>query len=205
VLIAGLTGGIGSGKSTVSALLRSYGAVLVDSDVVAREVVAAGSPGLAQLVGAFGEGILLPDGVLNRPALGQVVFGDKDKLAVLNAITHPLIAERTAIEIAAAEQSGASVLVHDIPLLVEVGAASRFAWIIVVSVQPETQVDRLVRLRGMAEADARARIAAQAPLADKLAVATHVIDNDGPEQALPPQVRAVWEDLLGKAQGQPDD
>jgi dephospho-CoA kinase len=201
VLIAGLTGGIGSGKSTVSALLVSYGAALVDSDVVAREVVAGGTPGLAALVEAFGDQILLPDGALDRPALGALVFADKEQLAVLNGIVHPLIRIRTTELLEQAEQSGAPVLIHDIPLLVETGAAGRFEHIIVVSVQPATQLDRLVRLRGMSEAEAQARIDAQAPLADKLAVATHVIDNDGPVADLAPQVRAVWEDLVARAAG----
>jgi dephospho-CoA kinase len=199
VLIAGLTGGIGSGKSTVSTLLVDLGAFLVDSDRLAREVVEIGTPGLAQLVEAFGDRIRTADGSLDRPALGAIVFADAEQRTVLNGITHPLIGARTAELYAEAEAAGTRVLVHDIPLLVETGAQKRFEEIIVVSVTPETQLDRLVRLRGMSEADARARIASQATLEERLAVATRVIHNDGPLAELEPQVRAVWADLLSAA------
>ena len=191
----GLTGGIGSGKSAVSALLASYGAVLLDADLVAREVVDAGTPGLAAVAEAFGAEVLRPDGSLDRPVLGRRVFGQPAELARLNGILHPLIARRTAELRAAAEASGAQVLVHDIALLVENGLADRYDAVLVVAAQPETQLDRLVRLRGMSEQEARARIASQVPLADKLAVATHVIDNDGPLEELEPQVARVWSDL----------
>ena len=188
----GLTGGIGSGKSAVSALLRSYGAAVVDADQVAREVVAVGTPGLAAVVDAFGADVLREDGSLDRPALGRRVFGQPEELARLNGILHPLIARRTAELWAQAEAAGAAVLVHDIALLVENGLADRYDTVVVVAARPETQLDRLVRLRGMSEQDARARIAAQVPLEDKLAVATHVISNDGPLEELAPQVERVW-------------
>ena len=192
----GLTGGIGSGKSAVSALLAARGAVVLDADRMAREVVDRGTPGLAAVVGAFGPDVLLPDGSLDRPALGRRVFGDPEQLARLNAIVHPLVGERYAREHAEAEASGARVAVHDVALLVESGLAERYDAVVVVAASPQTQLDRLVRLRGMDEQDARARIAAQAPLADKLAVATHVIRNDGPLEQLAPQVDRLWDELL---------
>jgi dephospho-CoA kinase len=197
----GLTGGIGSGKSAVSALLVARGAALVDADVNARAVVAPGTPGLAAVVQEFGEHLLRPDGTLDREALGKIVFGDADKLARLNAIVHPLVAEESARRTAEAEASGAPVLVHDVALLVENGLQGRFDAVVVVAASPETQVDRLVRLRGMDRADAEARIRAQAPLVDKLAVATYVIDNDGPLADLEPQVDRVWDALLTTAGG----
>ena len=192
----GLTGGIGSGKSAVSALLAARGAVVLDADRMAREVVDRGTPGLAAVVEAFGPDVLLPDGSLDRPALGRRVFADPEQLARLNAIVHPLVGERYAREHAEAEASGARVAVHDVALLVESGLAERYDAVVVVAASPQTQLDRLVRLRGMDEQDARARIAAQAPLADKLAVATHVIHNDGPLEQLAPQVDRLWDELL---------
>jgi len=202
VLTAGLTGGIGSGKSTVSRLLVSWGAVLVDADQVAREVVAAGTPGLERVVAAFGEQVLLPDGTLDRPALGRRVFGDREELARLNAIVHPLVGERTVELFAAAQSSGAPVLVHDVALLVENGLAPGYPAVVVVAATAATQLRRLVELRGMTETDARARIDAQATLAQRLAVATHVVHNDGPLEELEPQVRTVWADLLARAAAQ---
>ena len=192
----GLTGGIGSGKSAVSRLLREHGAVVVDADLVAREVVDVGSAGLARVVEVFGPEVLREDGSLDRAALGRRVFPDRQALERLNAITHPLIAERTAELFSAAAEAGTRVLVHDIALLVENGLAGRYDAVLVVAASPATQLDRLVRLRGMSEDDARARIAAQLPLEDKLAVATHVIRNDGPVEELAPQVEQVWTSLL---------
>ena len=200
MLTVGLTGGIGSGKSAVSALLVARGAALVDADANARIVVAPGTPGLAAVIAEFGQDLLLPDGSLDREALGRIVFGDPDKLARLNAIVHPLIGQESARQVAAAEQAGATVLVHDVPLLVENGLQGLYDAVVVVAASPETQLDRLVRLRHMTEADARARIAAQAPLVDKLAVATYVIDNDGPLSALEPQVDRVWYALVAAAE-----
>ena len=196
----GLTGGIGSGKSAVSRLLRSYGAAVVDADLVAREVVDVGSPGLAAVVEAFGPEVLQEDGSLDRPALGRRVFSDGAALARLNEITHPLIAARTGELFRQAVASGARVVVHDVALLVENGLTGNYDAIVVVAASPQTQLDRLVRLRGMSEDDARARIAAQLPLEDKLAVATHVIRNDGPLEELEPQVEAVWVSLVEAAQ-----
>ena len=201
MLTTGLTGGIGSGKSTVSRLLASWGATVVDADLVARDVVAAGTPGLQRVVEAFGDRVLLPDGTLDRPALGQHVFGSSDELARLNAIVHPLVGERTLELFAQARDAGAEVLVHDVPLLVENGLAGRYEAVVVVAATAATQLRRLLELRGMREADARARIDAQATLAERLAVATHVVRNDGPLEDLEPQVRAVWDDLLRRARG----
>ena len=196
----GLTGGIGSGKSAVSRLLRSYGAAVVDADLVAREVVAVGTPGLAAVVEAFGHEVLQADGSLDRAALGRRVFTDPEELARLNAITHPRIADRTRELFREAVESGAPVLVHDVALLVENGLTRDYDDIVVVAADPATQLDRLVRLRGMSEDEARARIAAQLPLEDKLAVATHVIRNDGPLEELAPQVEQVWRSLLDGAE-----
>ena len=201
--LVGLTGGIGSGKSAVSRLLASYGAVVLDADVMAREVVEVGTPGLAEVVEAFGSDVLRPDGSLDRARLGQRVFGDAAELARLNAVLHPRIGQRFAELLAQAEASGTPVAVHDIALLVENGLQDRYDAIVVVAATPETQLDRLVRLRGMDEAEARARIAAQASLEDRLAVATHVISNDGPLDELAPQVERVWAELLAAAEDGP--
>ncbi|MEU8823896.1 dephospho-CoA kinase [Streptomyces sp. NPDC048636] len=199
MLKLGLTGGIGAGKSEVSRILSSYGAVLIDSDRIAREVVEPGTPGLAAVVAEFGPEVLTPDGVLDRPKLGGIVFGDPERLRALNAIVHPLVRDRSA-ELEAAAGSGA-VVVHDVPLLAENGLAPLFDVVVVVDASPETQLDRLVRLRGMAEEEARARMAAQATRAERLAVADVVIDNDGPLEALEPRVREVWTELMERAAG----
>lgn len=189
----GLTGGIGAGKSEVARLLASYGAVIIDADNIAREVVEPGSPGLAAVVAEFGEGVLAPDGSLDRPKLGTLVFGDTDRLAALNALLHPLIGNRSAeLERAAGEDA---VVVHDVPLLTENGLAPLYDRVVVVDASPATQLDRLVRLRGMDDGEARARMAAQATREERLAVADMVIDNDGPLEELEPQVRKVWEQL----------
>ncbi|AZS71254.1 dephospho-CoA kinase [Streptomyces lydicus] len=189
----GLTGGIGAGKSEVSRLLASYGAVIVDADKIAREVVEPGTPGLAAVVEEFGDGVLAPDGTLDRPKLGGIVFSDPGKLKALNAIVHPLVGARSA-ELEAAAGPDA-VVVHDVPLLTENGLAPLYDLVVVVDAAPQTQLDRLVRLRGMAEDEAKSRMAAQATREQRLAVADLVIDNDGPLEALAPQVRTVWERL----------
>lgn len=193
--MVGLTGGIGSGKSAVSRLLAERGAVVVDADVVAREVVKAGTPGLARVVEEFGEQVLLPDGSLDRAALGTRVFSDPEALSRLNAIVHPLIGARTAELLEQARASGVPLVVHDVPLLVEGGLASTYDVVVVVAAEQETQLDRLVRLRGMTEEEARRRIAAQAPLEDKLAVADQVVHNDGSLGDLAAQVDRLWEEL----------
>jgi dephospho-CoA kinase len=196
MLTVGLTGGIGAGKSEVARLLASYGAVLIDADRIAREVVEPGSEGLAAVVAEFGERILHPDGTLDRPGLGAIVFSDEERRKALNAIVHPLVGRRAA-ELQQAAGPG-DIVVHDVPLLTENDRASQFDQVIVVDAAPATQLDRLIRLRGMTEEDARARIAAQATREQRLAVATVVIDNDGPLEALEPQVSAVWQRLRGQ-------
>ncbi|HSA49560.1 MAG TPA: dephospho-CoA kinase [Yinghuangia sp.] len=193
----GLTGGIGSGKSEVSKRLAAYGAVVIDSDLIAREVVEPGTPGLAAVVAEFGEDVLAADGTLDRPKLGALVFSDRERLAALNAIVHPLVGARAA-ELAASAAGSGAVLVNDVPLLAETKAKTAYDLVVVVDTSPETQVDRLVRLRGMTEQDARARMAAQATREERLAIADVVIDNDGPIEALEPQVRALWKRLTGE-------
>ncbi|MER6234290.1 MULTISPECIES: dephospho-CoA kinase [Streptomyces] len=197
MLKVGLTGGIGAGKSEVSRLLARYGAVVIDADRIAREVVEPGTPGLTAVVEAFGPGILTQDGSLNRPALGSIVFSDPARLATLNDIVHPLVGARSA-ELERAAAAGA-VVVHDVPLLTENGLAPLYDLVVVVDAKPATQLDRLVRLRGMTESDARARMDAQATREQRLAVADLVIDNDGPLEDLEFQVRTVWSDLAARA------
>ena len=199
VITVGLTGGIGSGKSAVSRLLAELGAVIIDADLVAREVVEPGTLALAEIVEAFGPEVLRPDGTLDRPALGARVFADADDLARLNAIVHPRVGERTAALLADAEASGAEVVVHDVALLVENGLVPRYDAVVVVAAAPATQLDRLVRLRGMTRGEAEQRIASQAPLANKLAVATHVVHNDGLLEELEPQVDRLWAELADLA------
>jgi dephospho-CoA kinase len=189
VLSIGLTGGIGSGKSTVSALLAAHGAVIVDADRIAREVVEPGTPGLAAVVAAFGEGVLGPDGALDRPALAAVVFADPQARARLDGIVHPLVRAR-ATEVAAAAPAGA-VVVHDIPLLVETGQAGRYDLVLVVQADAEIRVARLVQ-RGLSEDDARARIAAQATDEQRRAVADVVLDNSGTREELAAQLDRFW-------------
>ena len=197
MLTVGLTGGIGAGKSEVARLLTSYGAVLVDADLIAREVVEPGTAGLAAVVEEFGPGVLAPDGSLDRPRLGAIVFADEDRRKALGAIVHPLVGRRSAeLQEAAAPDA---VVVHDVPLLTENGLAPLYDLVIVVDADPATQLDRLVRLRGMAEDDARSRMAAQAGREQRLAIADIVIDNDGPLDTLEPQVRAAWQRLRERA------
>jgi dephospho-CoA kinase len=197
MLKVGLTGGIGAGKSEVSRLLVEHGAVLIDADRIAREVVAPGTPGLAAVVEAFGEDVLAEDGGLDRPKLGSIVFADPDRLAVLNSIVHPLVGARSReLESAAAQDA---VVVHDVPLLAENALAPLYDLVVVVDASPETQLDRLVRLRGMTEEDARARMAAQSTREKRLEIADVVIDNDVPLADLERRVRDVWADLVRRA------
>lgn len=197
MLKVGLTGGIGAGKSEVSRLLVGHGAVLIDADLIAREVVAPGTPGLAAVVEAFGEDVLAADGSLDRPKLGSIVFADPERLAALNAIVHPLVGERSrALEETADEDA---VVVHDVPLLTENGLAPLYDVVVVVDAAPATQLDRLVRLRGMTEQDARARMAAQATREQRREIADLVVDNDVPLDELRLRVAEVWTELTRRA------
>jgi dephospho-CoA kinase len=191
----GLTGGIASGKSTVATMLVELGAILIDGDALAREVVARGTPGLAQVVAEFGAELLTPDGDLDRPALGRIVFSDEAARRRLEAITHPLIFERYA-ELEASAPVGALV-VHDIPLLAESGRADTFDEVIVVDAPPELQIERMMGDRGWTREEAESRIAAQATREDRLAIATYVIDNTGSLDDVRAQVEAVYADLTG--------
>ena len=195
MLRVGLTGGIGSGKSTVSRRLARLGAVVLDADRIAREVVEPGTPGLAALVAEFGPQILAADGTLDRAALGAQVFPEPAALARLNAIVHPLIGGRTVELTADAERAQVGVLVHDVPLLVEGGLHGSYDAVVVVDAAPEVQLDRLTRLRGMTEAEARDRMARQATRADRLAVADVVLANEGTPRELERQVDALWQRL----------
>ena len=197
MLRVGLTGGIGSGKSEVSRRLADRGALVIDADVVAREVVAPATPGFAAVVAEFGDGVLAPDGGLDRGALARLVFADADARRRLNAIVHPLVRAETAHRFAVAPPG--AVVVNDVPLLVEAGLAGSYDVVVVVDADPAAQVERLVRDRGMAEADARARIAAQASRDERLAVATHVVHNDGDLAALDAEVDRLWGQLTAKA------
>ncbi len=190
----GLTGGVASGKSTVSAMLRDLGAVVIDADVLAREVVARGTPGLEAVVASFGPQVLADDGSLDRAKLGAIVFVDPSRRAALEAIIHPLVRARAA-EIEAAAPADVLV-VHDIPLLVETGQAGAFDAVVVVDVPEDLQVERAVRDRGWSEDEARSRVRAQAARADRLAAATHVVDNSGTLEDLRRRVAEVFEELV---------
>jgi dephospho-CoA kinase len=189
MLRIGLTGGIGAGKSTVSATFADCGGVIVDGDVISREVVEPGTDGLAQLVDAFGKDILLPDGALNRPALAAKAFSDDDHRATLNSIVHPLVAHRRSEIIAAVSED--EVVVEDIPLLVESGMAPLFPLVVIVNADLDARVERLIK-RGMDEPDARARIAAQASEEQRRAVADVWLDNSGSQGELVEHAEALW-------------
>jgi dephospho-CoA kinase len=194
MLRIGLTGGIGAGKSTVSSTFSQCGGVVVDGDVISREVVEPGTEGLAALVESFGDDILLPDGALDRPALAAKAFSSEDARKTLNGIVHPLVGKRRAEIIAAVPEE--SVVVEDIPLLVESGMAPFFPLVVVVFADAELRVKRLIEHRGMAEDDARARIAAQAADEQRRAVADIWLDNSGSSEALTERAREVWAERI---------
>ncbi|MCO7218702.1 dephospho-CoA kinase [Klenkia sp. PcliD-1-E] len=196
MLRIGLTGGIGSGKSTVATLLVEHGAVLVDADVLAREVVAPGTPGLAAVVEAFGDGVLGLDGALDRPALAAVVFADPQQRARLDSLVHPLVRARAAELVAAAPPD--AVVVQDVPLLVETGQAGSYDLVVVVQASLPVRLSRLEQ-RGMTEADARARIAGQATDEERAAVADVLLHNDGTREELAAQVEAFWRTRVAPA------
>lgn len=199
MLRVGLTGGIGSGKSAVSERLAALGAVVLDADQAARAVVEPGTRGLARIAAAFGPGVLREDGSLDRAKLAAVVFADEAARGKLNAIVHPLVHEhmRAAEQAAIQVRGGDAVIVHDVPLLAEGGRGKEFDLVIVVDVSPDLQVARLVA-RGMPEAQARARMAAQATREQRLAVADIVIDNSGTLAHLDRRVREVWTELRAR-------
>jgi dephospho-CoA kinase len=205
VLRAGLTGGIGSGKSEVSRRLAARGAVIIDADVAARAVVAPGTPGLARVAEAFGAAVLAADGTLDRERLGAIVFRDPGSRATLNAIVHPLVGEwmRAAEQTAVAASDGDAIIVHDVPLLAENRRAGDFDLVIVVDVPPESQVERLVSQRGMTPDQARARMAAQATREQRLAIADLVIDNSGSLADLDRRVADVWAELRRRVAAAP--
>jgi dephospho-CoA kinase len=201
VLRVGLTGGIGAGKSTVSALLAERGAVVIDYDLLAREIVEPGQPGLLAIRERFGDGVILADGTLDRPALGAIVFGDPQALADLNGITHPAIRDLAADR--EREAGPDAIVVHDNPLLVEMGAHELCDAVVVVDVPVEVQVERLTSLRGMSADEARARIGAQASRDDRTGTADLVIDNTGPESELAVIVGGAWDELASMAAASP--
>lgn len=194
MLRVGLTGGIGAGKSTVSRRLAELGAHVVDADLVAREVVVPGSAGLAAVVEEFGPGVLLPDGALDRPGLGRIVFGDAAALARLNGILHPRIAARTAELMAAAPADG--IVVHDMPLIVENGLAAGYHLVVVVDAPEPVRAARLVRDRGSSEEEAWQRIRAQATDERRRAVADVLLDNSGEVGPVLAATTALWHDRL---------
>jgi dephospho-CoA kinase len=197
VLRVGLTGGIGSGKSEVSRRLAAQGAVIIDADAIAREVVAPGTDGLAEVVEAFGKEILQADGELDRPRLGDIVFADPELRGKLNAIVHPRVGARMAeLERGAGP---AAIVVHDVPLIAENGLAGGYDVVVVVDVPPRIQVERLIRYRGMTREQAQARMAAQASREQRLAIAGIVIDNSGSLAELDRQVGDLWAELRRRA------
>ncbi len=192
----GLTGGVASGKSTVAALFAELGAVVIDADELAREVVEKGTPGLAQVVEVFGSGILTADGDMDRAKVGAIVFNDEASRKQLEGIVHPLVFERYAELEASAPQGG--VVIHDIPLLAESGRADTFDAVVVVDAPRQLQIERMLEQRGWTLADAESRIAAQATREDRLAIATHVVTNTGTLEDLRQQVTEVFAGAAGR-------
>lgn len=197
MLRVGLTGGIGSGKSEVSRRLAAAGAVVIDADRIAREVVEPGTEGLAAVIAEFGDGVLRPDGALDRERLGEIVFADADRLKSLNAIVHPLVGRRSAELFEAAPPD--AVVVYDVPLLAENDLAGFYDVVVVVDAPMETQIKRLTGDRGMSEDQARARIAAQATREKRRGIADIVIDNSGDIASLDRQVADLWATLSARA------
>ena len=200
MLLVGLTGGIGSGKSTVARMLEERGAVVFDADVLARRAVETASPGYQAVVERFGANVLAPGGELDRVALASIVFADPAARRDLEAIVHPEVRRMFAEETEEHRDSD-RVVVFSAPLLVETGMHTAFEVLVVVSTTVDTQVERLMRERGMSEDAVRVRIAVQAPLEDKAAVADVLIDNEGSLEELEAQVERAWADLAARAGG----
>ncbi|MEZ4404893.1 MAG: dephospho-CoA kinase [Polyangiales bacterium] len=194
--VLGLTGGIACGKSAVAALMRARGVPVVDADVVARDVVAPGTDGLSEVVARFGEGVLLPDGALDRKALGARVFGDEPARLALNAILHPRIAVESALRLTALAGEGHGFALYEAALLVENGSHKGFTGLIVVTASPEVQLARLIAREGISEDEAKARVASQWPLWKKVAEADWVVDNSGDREALRERVDALYATLV---------
>ncbi len=201
MLKVGLTGGIGAGKSEVSRRLASYGALVVVADPIAREVVEPGTPGLAQVVGLFGTGVLAPDGTLDRQRLGEIVFGDDELRAKLNSIIHPLVGARLR-ELEQGADADA-ILVEDVPLIAENDLADFYDLVVVVDVPPRLQEERLARDRGMTPDQVAARVAAQASREQRLAIAGIVVDNSGSLAELDREVGELWAELSRRARSSP--
>ncbi|NNJ63312.1 MAG: dephospho-CoA kinase [Dactylosporangium sp.] len=197
VLMVGLTGGIGAGKSAVAARLATHGAVLIDADQLSRAVVAPGTPGLAEVVALFGPAVLGEDGRLDRAAIGALVFGDRAARRALEAIIHPrVLARSTAIAAGVAEDA---VVVNDVPLLVEAGLSAAYDVVVVVRAASELRIQRLLRDRGLSEPEVLARMGTQATDQQRAAVADIVIDNDGSYEALLAAADEVWRELRSRA------
>jgi dephospho-CoA kinase len=201
MLKVGLTGGIGAGKSEVSRRLASYGALVIDADQIAREVVEPGTPGLAQVVGLFGTGVLAPDGTLDRQRLGEIVFGDDELRAKLNSLIHPLVGARLR-ELEQGADADA-ILVEDVPLIAENDLADFYDLVVVVDVPPRLQEERLVRDRGMTPDQVAVRMAAQASREQRLAIAGIVVDNSGSLAELDREVGELWAELSRRARSSP--
>jgi dephospho-CoA kinase len=198
VYLVGLTGGIGAGKSTVAQRLVHHGAELIDADAIAREQMLPGTQTWKKVVEHFGKSILDDDGFVDRPALGRIVFTDPDKRTLLNELTHPPVIEEIAnrLELLAAFDG---LVILDVPLLVEAGVTRGYDAVLVVAAHPPVQIERLVRQRAMTEDEAAARVAAQSSLEEKLAVATHVVWNDGTMDVLLSRVDELAEELNAAA------
>jgi dephospho-CoA kinase len=202
MLLVALTGGIASGKSTVARRLEEHGAVIVDADQVARQVVEPGEPALARIAEEFGSGVIAADGSLDRAALGAIVFSDPEGRQRLNAITHPAVLERSrALFAAAGAADPDAIVVYDIPLLVEAGRNEEFDLRVVVHAATETRVSRMIELRGMTREEALHRINSQATDTDRFAIADVVIDADGTLEHTLEQTDALWENLRARVRG----
>lgn len=195
MMLIGLTGGIGSGKSTVARMCAQRGWRVIDADRIARDIVEPGQPALVELAQEFGQDILQEDGSLNRKELARRAFADTERTQLLNSITHPRIREETQRQFVAAREEGVDFTVYDMPLLVDNGLEGDMDFVIVVDVNPEERVRRLVKFRGLDEVDARKRINAQVSDDERLAAATHVIDNNGTQEQLAERAAAVCDDI----------